>query len=79
MLTEGGLVITDTSHYPLLGTGGGPTLWGNKPLYWVGVFLSQSGKRPSGKGEERKRKPTHASHHSNFPRHLDLRNEYIHT
>lgn len=57
MLTEGGLVITDISHYPLLGTGEGPTLWGNKPLHWVGAFLSQSGKRPSGKGEEGKGNP----------------------
>lgn len=57
MLTEGGLVITDISYYSLLSTGEGPTLWGNKPLYWVGLSLSYSGKGQVGKGRREKGNP----------------------
>ena len=54
VLTEGGLVITNISHNPLLDTREGLILPGNEPQYWAGVTVSSNGKKASTKGEWRK-------------------------
>lgn len=61
MLIEGGLVITNISHNPLLGTGEVLILQGTRAIALGGDILFIEWERPSGKGEEGKRQSTHAS------------------